>query len=204
MRLGIFGGTFDPIHYGHLLLAECCLEAQTLDQVWFMLAATPPHKQQQDISPSSARLEMVNLAIAGHAALKSSSLELDRGGVSYTVDTLTQILQEDPNCELFLLLGTDSWHDLPNWHKPEEICQLATPLVVHRAGEKAPDFTKAASFCSPERLAQIEQGQVIMPAIDLASSELRARIAADKSLKYRTPAAVEQYILQHQLYRPGP
>ena len=189
MRLGIFGGTFDPIHYGHLLLAECCLEAQTLDQVWFMLAATPPHKQQQDISPSSARLEMVNLAIAGHSALKSSSLELDRGGVSYTVDTLTQILQEDPNCELFLLLGTDSWHDLSNWHKPEEICQLATPVVVHRAGEKAPDFTTAASFCSPERLAQIEQGQVIMPAIDLASSELRARTAAAKSLKFRTPAS---------------
>ena len=204
MRISLFGGTFDPIHYGHLLLAECCLEAQTLDQVWFMLAATPPHKQQQDISPSSARLEMVNLAIAGHSALKSSSLELDRGGVSYTVDTLTQILQEDPNCELFLLLGTDSWHDLSNWHKPEEICQLATPVVVHRAGEKAPDFTTAASFCSPERLAQIEQGQVIMPAIDLASSELRARTAAAKSLKFRTPAAVEQYILQHQLYRPGP
>ena len=204
MRLGIFGGTFDPIHYGHLLLAECCLEAQQLDQVWFMLAATPPHKQQQTISPSSARLEMVNLALAGHSALKSSSLELDRGGVSYTVDTLAHILQADPDTELFLLLGTDSWHDLPNWHKPEEICQLAIPIVVHRAGEKAPDFKAAASFCSTERLTQIEQSQVIMPAMDLASSELRARIVANKSPKSQTPAAVEQYILQHQLYRPAP
>jgi len=204
MRLGIFGGTFDPIHYGHLLLADCCLEVQHLDQVWFMLAATPPHKQQQAISPNNARLEMVNLALAGHSALKSSSLELERGGVSYTVDTLAHILQETPDCELFLLLGTDSWHDLPNWHKPKEICQLATPVVVHRAGEKIPDFTTAADFCSPEQLRQIEQSQVIMPAMDLASSDLRARIAADKSLRFRTPAAVEQYILQHQLYRPTP
>ena len=201
MRLGILGGTFDPIHYGHLLLAECCLEAQALDQIWFMLAATPPHKQQQPISPGTARLEMVNLAVAGHPALQTSSLELDRGGISYTVDTLAQILQDDPACELFLLLGSDSWQDLPNWHEPARICQLATPIVVNRAGEPAPAFTVTAGFLAPERLAEIDQLQVVMPSIDLTSSGLRARAATGKSLKYRTPAAVEQYIDQHQLYR---
>lgn len=200
MRLGILGGTFDPIHYGHLLLAECCLEAEGLDQIWFMLAATPPHKLQQTISPAKARLEMVNLALAGHPVFKSSSLELDRGGVSYTVDTLAEILHGDPGCELFLLLGADSWQDLPNWHQPAEICQLATPIIVNRAGGPAPDFTIAADLLSPDHLSETQPLHVTMPAIDLTSSDLRARAAAGQSLRYRTPSAVEQYIEQHQLY----
>ena len=204
MRLGIFGGTFDPIHYGHLLLAECCLESHALDAVWFMLAATPPHKQEQPISPGDVRLEMLNLALAGHPTFLASTLELDRGGLSYTVDTLAQILEEDSKRELFLLLGADSWQDLPNWHQPQQVCELATPIVVNRGGETVPDFSLADHFLSPKLLEQIRQLHVQMPAMDLTSSGLRARTQAGQSLRYRTPAAVQQYIQQHQLYQlPG-
>ena len=166
-----------------------------------MLAATPPHKQEQLISPNDVRLEMLNLALAGHPTFQASTLELDRGGLSYTVDTLAQILEEDSQRELFLLLGADSWQDLPNWHQPQQICELATPIVVNRGGEPTPDFSLADHFLTPTLLEQIRQMHVQMPAMDLTSSGLRARIQAGKSLRYRTPAAVQQYIHQHQLYQ---
>ena len=101
----------------------------------------------------------------------------------------------------FLLLGSDSWQDLPNWHQPEQICQLATPIVVNRAGEADPSFNLTADFLTAEQLTEIRQHHVVMPSIDLTSSDLRARAASGKSLTYRTPAAVEQYIRQHELYR---
>lgn len=134
MRLGIYGGTFDPIHYGHLLLAECCREQCQLDQVWFMPAEVPPHKQAQPLTAGRQRVEMLQLAIGGHEAFAVSRLELERGGVSFTVDTLAQLHQEDPTRELFLLLGADSLLDLPNWREPERICSLATLVVVGRPG----------------------------------------------------------------------
>ena len=201
MRLGILGGTFDPIHLGHLLLAECVLETHSLDEIWFMLAAKPPHKQQQEISPDQVRLDMLTLALAGHPAFIASSLELKRGGISYTVDTLAEIQDDHPSWELFLLLGADSWQDLPGWHEPARICELATPIVLNRGGEPKPDFALGAPFLTPEQLVQVQDMHVQMPAIDITSSDLRSRARKGRTLRYRTPAAVEQYIKEHQLYR---
>src|SRR6476620_9979736 len=115
MRLGLYGGSFDPIHYGHLLLAECARETLQLDEVWLMPAAVPPHKQSRELAPAKHRLAMLELALAGHEQIKSSHIGIDRGGVSYTVDTLTAIRQQHPDTMIFLLMGADSLHDLPTW-----------------------------------------------------------------------------------------
>jgi nicotinate-nucleotide adenylyltransferase len=201
MRLGIYGGSFDPVHYGHLLLAESCREQLQLDQVWLIPAAVPPHKQSLGRTSGKHRLEMLELALAGSNQLLPSSLELDRGGVSYTVETLSAIAQEHPAAELFLLLGADSIHDLPNWREPQRICELALPAVVRRGGASEPDFSVLKPLVSSQRLDQIRASQVPMPLIELSSTDLRLRAAQGQSLRYRTPRAVEKYIETHGLYR---
>src|SRR5688500_16461341 len=105
MRLGVFGGSFDPVHYGHLLLAETCREQAKLDQIWFIPAAVPPHKQDREMTPAKLRVEMLQLAVGGTDYFRVNTLEIDRGGVSYTVDTLAEIKQQLDNVELFLLMG---------------------------------------------------------------------------------------------------
>jgi nicotinate-nucleotide adenylyltransferase len=201
MRLGIFGGSFNPVHYGHLLLAECCREACRLDEVWLVPAAVPPHKQDREISPARQRIDMLELALAGNDHLRVATLEIDRGGVSYTVDTLRAIEAERPGVELFLLMGADSLRDLATWREPAEICRLAYPIVVRRSGAPEPDLQCLRDFVSPPRLEQIRGLQVQMPIIELSASDLRARAASGRSLRYRTPRAVEKYIETHGLYR---
>lgn len=201
-RLGIFGGTFDPVHYGHLLLADCCREQCSLDEVWFLPAASPPHKRQRTLTSAQARIEMLELAIGGYAPFSVCTLEVDRGGLSYTVDTLVEIKQletrqERPEAELFFLMGGDSWRDLPSWKQPERICQLAT-LVIVRRPQSPPIELAGLPQAGPSSLPPLV---VEMPQMDLSSSELRERVAAGRSIRYRTPRAVEKYIETHGLYR---
>ncbi len=200
MRLGLYGGSFDPVHYGHLLLAECCRETLRLDEVWLIPAAIPPHKQTQQKAAGKHRLQMIELALAGHEQIRASSLEIDRGGVSYTVETLAQVHQLHPRATLFLLMGADSLHDLPTWRQPDRICALSLPTVVRRGGAAEPDFGVLAPLVSAERLAMIRSAQVRMPLIELSSTDLRERAAGGQSLRYRTPRAVEKYIETHGLY----
>jgi nicotinate-nucleotide adenylyltransferase len=201
MRLGIFGGTFDPVHFGHLLLAESAREQLRLDEVWFIPAATPPHKRDRELTPAKQRLEMLELGIAGNEAFRVSTLELDRGGVSYTADTLRQILQQHPDAELFLLMGADSLRDLVTWREPEEVCRLAVPAVVRRGGQPDLDFSVLQSLVSPERLETIRASEVAISAVDFSSTDLRERAANGRSLRYRTPRAVEKFIETQKLYR---
>jgi nicotinate-nucleotide adenylyltransferase len=201
MRLGIFGGSFNPVHYGHLLLAETCREQARLDQVWFVPNFLSPLKQDQPPAPPKQRLEMLQLAIGGHEAFHLSTIELDRGGVSYTVDTLAEITKQRPDAELFFLLGADSLVDFPRWREPQRICELATPLVVRRHGSPEPHYEMLAPLLPPVRLATVRQLTVDMPIIELSSTDLRRRAAAGQSLRYRTPRAVEKYIETHGLYR---
>jgi nicotinate-nucleotide adenylyltransferase len=200
-RLGIFGGSFDPVHYGHLLLAECCREQCRLDEVWFLPAAAPPHKLGHDLAPAKARVEMLELAISGHEAFRVSPLEIERGGVSYTVETLRAIRTQEPRAELFLLLGADSLRDLPTWREPAEILALATPAVVSRAGSAEPDFSPLANLVDAARLEVIKSSQIGMSLVELSSTDLRQRAADGRSLRYRTPRAVEKYIETQGLYR---
>ncbi len=204
MRLGIFGGTFDPVHYGHLLLAEWCREARALDEVWFIPAATAPHKQHQTAATAADRTEMLRLATGGHPAFTVSPMEIDRGGVSYTVDSLAQIRAAHADAELFLLMGSDSLADLVHWREPAQICELSLPVVVHRGGTMPPDFGPLATLVSPERIDAIKNHVVDMPLVELSSSEIRRRAATGLSIRFQTPRAVEAYIESHGLYRPAP
>jgi nicotinate-nucleotide adenylyltransferase len=201
MRLGLLGGSFDPVHYGHLILAECCREQCRLDAVWFVPAAVPPHKQSQTLSAPADRIEMLKLAIGGHEAFDVYAGEIERGGVSYTVETLQRLHDDQPDRELFFLMGADSLADLPNWREPDRICALAIPVVVRRAGAPEPDDSVLSRLMPPQRLEIARQHRVEMPTIDLSSSDLRRRVAASQSIRYRTPRAVEKYIEAQRLYQ---
>jgi nicotinate-nucleotide adenylyltransferase len=200
LRLGIFGGTFDPVHYGHLLLAECCREQCRLDDVWFLPAAVPPHKQDRELTPANRRIEMLELAIAGNSAFSVCRYESDRGGVSYTVDTLTHFHEELPGRELFFLLGADMLLDLPHWRNAPRVCELALPIVVRRPGCGPIDFDFLRDIASPERIELVRRSQVEMPAIGISGTELRRRVSLDLSIRYQVPRAVEMYIETHGLY----
>jgi nicotinate-nucleotide adenylyltransferase len=144
---------------------------------------------------------MLELALAGNERLRASALEIDRGGVSYTVETLAAVHEQVAGATLLLLMGADSLHDLPTWREPARICELAVPAVVRRGGSPEPDFSVLTQLVSPQRLAEIRAAQVQMPLIELSSTDLRHRAAAGQSLRYRTPRAVEKYIETHRLYR---
>lgn len=200
-RLAVFGGSFDPVHFGHLRLAECCQSRHRLDRVWFVPAASAPHKQRRAPAPAPDRAEMLELVLAEYDRFELCRIELDRGGVSYTVDTLSEIRDQAPRAELFLLLGADSLEDLPNWRRPAEICRIATPVVVRRPGRPRLDFEPLGRFLPPERVEEIRQAQVDMPACDISSTEIRRRVACGKSIEELTPAPVVDFIHRRGLYR---
>ena len=203
MRLGLLGGTFDPIHYGHLMLAECCREQCRLDQVFFLPAAVPPHKQARAVTSTENRVAMIEAALEGQSSIAVSRYEVDRGGVNYTVHTLEHFHREFPQAEFFFIMGADMLADLPNWREAPRVCTLATPTVARRAGTKPPDFDLLHTITSAERIEQMRLHQVEMPEIGISSSEIRRRVAAGSSIRYWTPPAVEQYICTHGLYRGG-
>lgn len=204
MQIGILGGTFDPVHYGHLLLAETCREQCGLDQVWFLPAAVPPHKRERELTPAVRRVEMLELAIGGHEPFRVCRLEAERGGVNYTAETLAIIQQQQPQATLFFLMGADSLRDLPTWREPVRICELAIVVAVRRSGSPEPQFAQLEAITTPARLALMERFQVEMPIVDLSSTDLRQRAARGASLRFRTPRAVEKYIETHGLYREPP
>ena len=200
-RLGILGGSFDPVHYGHLLLAEACREQCELDRVLLIPAAVSPHKQGQQRTPSKDRVQMLRLAIGGHERFSVSTIEIDRGGVSYTVETLAALAEKHPDSVFFFLMGADSLNELPTWREPKRLCALATPVVVRRAEAPEPDFGALSEIVDDERLGEIRRHQVEMPIIELSSTDIRERVSAGKSIRYQTPRAVEKYIETHGLYR---
>lgn len=199
MKIGIFGGTFDPVHFGHLILAEQCREQCQLDEVWFVPAAVPPHKSTSRISPARCRCDMVQFAISGHAAFRLSTIEIDRPGPSYTVTTLEQLKSEDDSRELFLLIGADSLRDLPLWRQPDRILELATVVAVNR-GQPAPiDWSALRSISNG--LAESKIISIAMPGVDFSSTDIRKRVSENRSIRYLLPRAVEVYIDENRLYR---
>lgn len=198
MRRGVLGGTFDPIHIGHLILA---MEAQTvlaLDRVTFVPAGQPWRKADRAVSPPADRLAMVRLAIEGEPAFDGSPIEVEREGPSYTVETLTALAASGD--ELFLILGADAAADLPNWKAPEEIARLASVAVALRPGWDEAGVRRAVASVRGlgERLIFFP-----MPLIAVSGTELRARCRDGGSVRYYTPDAVARYIMEHALYPPG-
>jgi nicotinate-nucleotide adenylyltransferase len=200
MRVGVFGGSFDPVHYGHLRLAEACREAARLDLVLFMPAATAPHKRDVPLASAKDRVEMLKLAIGGHEAFAVSALELERGGVSYTVDTLTELAKVHAGAELFLLMGADTFLDLPNWRAPKRVIELALPLVVRRGGMDAPGEAAFAWIDEPRR-SEIRAAMVEMPVSEISSSGIRRAVGEGRSVRYLVPRAVEKYVETQGVYR---
>jgi nicotinate-nucleotide adenylyltransferase len=195
MRLGLFGGTFDPIHLGHLILAEQCREALELDRVWFVVTAMPPHKAGNR-TPVAHRLEMARIAVAGHAAFEVSEIEAKRPGPHYSVETLTDLRRERPGDDLFFLIGADSLVDLPTWRQPDAIARLATIVVVNRPGlDRSPAVL-------PDLGPDTHPLQAVtIPPIGISSTDLRRRLAEGRSVRFMVPRGVAAYIEAHGLYR---
>lgn len=201
-RIGIFGGTFNPVHLAHLIVAEQCREVGRLDDVWFVPAAHPPHKQDQTLTPFERRVEMLELAIAGNSSFRVDLTEKERAGPSFTADTLDELSRRHSDCEFFLIIGSDSLRDLPGWYEPRRIVENAGLLVMLRAHCPMPsvESLRAALKLPPElelRLTMVPSPMVV----DISSHDLRQRVRDGRSIRYLVPRAVECYIHEKQLYR---
>ncbi|WP_013626977.1 nicotinate-nucleotide adenylyltransferase [Rubinisphaera brasiliensis] len=199
MKIGILGGTFDPVHLAHLLLAETCREECGLDQVRLLPASNPPHKQGETISPAKQRIAMLEFAVAGFPEFVVDRREIKRDGLSYTWQTLTEFREEFPEDELFFLMGSDSLRDLMTWKNPETIAELATLVAVNR-GPISEEQMNAYLEPLPEVIRKAIRF-VQMPAVDISASEIRDRARAGRSLRFLTPRPIERYIVEQGLYR---
>ncbi len=198
MDIGILGGTFDPIHYAHLAIAEEARTQVGLERVVFVPAGQPPHKLDEVITPAHHRLAMLKLALASNPHFLISQVDLERPGPCYTADTLA-LLQEKwgPEAELYFIIGADSLLEMHTWYHPERIIELARLIVAPRLGR---------SF----HLAQLEKSlpglsrrvlTIQTPLLEISSTDLRRRVREGKSIKYYLPEEVEAYIFEHGLYR---
>jgi nicotinate-nucleotide adenylyltransferase len=201
MRVGVYGGTFDPVHLGHLILAEQCREQGRLDQVWFTPAPRPPHKLDQPPTRFEQRVEMLQLALASQPAFQIDEIEKERSGPSYTVETLAELHRRHPGDEFFLLIGGDSLADLPHWREPRRILQLAGILVMERPGHILPPTEQLRAQFGLAEAEELRVQILDAPLIDIASRDLRQRAAEGRSIRYLVPRAVECYIQERRLYR---
>lgn len=221
MKLGIFGGTFDPPHLGHLIVAQDAALALALDRVLFVPAGTPPHKRDRQLSPAAARLAMVEAATAGNDRFSVEPWELEQPGPSWTVETLRHLRKQYPAAELWLLLGADQWAEFPAWKGPEEILSMACVGVIGRTGElhSTTEDTESTELrqreaqrladalrpqCPPWLKHELDQDRVAFvnaTRIDISSSEVRRRVGVGESVRYLVPDAVVEIIFREQLYR---
>jgi nicotinate-nucleotide adenylyltransferase len=197
MRLGVFGGTFDPVHYGHLVAAEEVRYRLRLDKVLFVPAGMPPHKLDHDITPTRHRLAMLELAIASNPGFALSRVDVDRHGPCYTVDTLALLHEEyGPGTELFFLMGMDSLAEILTWKEPERLIRLAQIVVVGRPGFQADvDELDKVLPGAAERISIVDT-----PLMEVSSSDIRQRVREGAPIRYQVPEAVEAYIRAHRLY----
>ncbi len=197
MRLGVFGGTFDPVHYGHLVAAEEVRYRLRLDKVLFVPAGMPPHKLDHDITPTRHRVAMLELAIASNPGFALSRVDIDRHGPCYTVDTLALLHEEyGPGAELFFLMGMDSLADILTWKDPERLIRLARIVVVGRPGFQADvDELDKVLPGAAERICIVDT-----PLMEVSSSDIRQRVREGAPIRYQVPEAVEAYIRAHRLY----
>ncbi len=199
-RIGIFGGSFNPVHLGHLVAAQDALEHMGLARVIFLPAAQPPHKHGIPLAPAADRLAMIRLAIAGDARFEVSDDELNRGGVSYTVDTLRRFRERLPDAQLYFLIGGDSLLELHTWREIEQVLQLAEIVTVGRPGV-ALDRLNASTLRLPDPWpARLAANLVAGHRIDISSTDIRNRISKHQTIRYLVPDAVERYILDQKLY----
>jgi nicotinate-nucleotide adenylyltransferase len=195
-RLGVMGGTFDPIHHGHLFIAEEARVHFGLEQVLFIPNNTPPHKDNRRVSDAQHRFAMTELAVASNPHFACSSLELDREGASYTVETLLALRQQHPGTELFYLTGVDAVAEILTWKRHEEVIQLARFVAAARSGYEPEILAERLPRSYQQRIEILHS-----PALEISSTDLRRRIAENRPIRYLVPDDVVEYIEQNELYR---
>jgi nicotinate-nucleotide adenylyltransferase len=218
LRLGILGGTFNPIHNGHIAIARQAREALGLDQILFIPAGDPPHKQDRSLAPAKDRYEMVRLAIASEATFALSDVEIRRSGKSYTVDTIRLLQQEyGPQTRLSFLIGLDAFLDLPSWREPETLLRLCSFVVISRPGLLFQTLATMALLppLPAQSLADLDTGRIStldipigtqhltclrLPPSEESASDIRMRIRQGLPVANQLPPLVESYILHHHLY----
>ncbi|MNI24527.1 Nicotinate-nucleotide adenylyltransferase [compost metagenome] len=192
MKVGIMGGTFDPLHIGHMMAAESARDTYSLDEVWFMPSHIPPHKHEAGAAGTD-RLAMVQHAVAGNEAFRILDWEILRGGVSYTIDTVRSLKEEYPQHEFYFIVGADMVEYLPKWHGIQELVKLLTFIGVGRPGTPL-DLAALPSFIADKVLL------ADMPQVDISSTMLRARAASGRSIRYMVPEQVYEYVQRSGLY----
>jgi len=198
-RIGVFGGSFDPVHTGHLTIAQDAVEQLELDRLIFVPAAVPPHKKDVKLAEGRHRFEMLQLATEGNLSFEVSDMELQRGGVSYTFDTITQIQFEHPGAELFFIVGLDSLVELHCWRNVDELLELCTVVPFARGGEDPARVAAKIQLSEPWKTRLMER-LIRIHEIEISASEVRMRLAEGLSIRYLVPPEVEMYIAEHHLY----
>ena len=215
-RLGILGGTFNPIHYGHLAAAEEVRDRLKLERIVVIPSHLPPHKFEEEVPSAVQRLEMVRLATTGNPFFEPSEIEIKRGGRSYTIDTVEALRQEFPGTELYFITGLDSFLEIQTWHQWERLLSLCNFVVISRPGYHFVDLAKI-SFMegAAHELAGLDRGDLkqamvrsaaftifleMIPLFDISSTDIRNRVKAGVSIKYLLPEAIETYIIKNKLY----
>jgi nicotinate-nucleotide adenylyltransferase len=200
-RLGILGGTFDPPHFAHLILAQHAYEELSLNKVLFVPAGEPPHKNHTR-TPVNQRLIMLELALDEDPRFELSRVEIERPGPHYTIDTVRIIQRKNPDSELFFIMGGDVYRDLPNWDRPQEMfetCKLAV-AVMRRPGFGNPDLRLDMH---ENVIPQLEENAMLLtsPLVEFSSTDIVDRLTAGRSIRYMVPDSVLEYIAQHELYK---
>lgn len=214
-RIGLFGGTFDPIHLGHVRAAREVLERFGLDRILFIPSCLPPHKERTGLAPARDRLRMVELACAGEPRFAASSLEVDAGGRSYSIRTLERVRELYPGTRAFFIVGADAFLEIGTWREHERVLAEALFIVMTRPGSRLEDAAGVVVGPLRDRIRAITDGEAVTEAVledhrifllpiralDISSTEVRRRVRAGETVAGLVPEAVAEYILLHRLYR---
>jgi nicotinate-nucleotide adenylyltransferase len=203
MKIGLFGGTFDPIHVGHLISAENVRELYGLDKIIFIPSAQPPHKRLSLVTPAKWRLKMVQLAIQNNPFFECSSIEIDKPGVSYTIETIQEYRKHYSKKELFFIVGSDSLFEMHSWYRIEDLVQLCEFIFVHRPGYALWEDQLKRLKLPSKVLKVLMKHPVQLDPVGVSSSEIRKRIAEERSIRYLLPAKVQKMIFEKKIYQGG-
>jgi len=199
-RIGLFGGSFNPIHIGHLISARAMREQLQLDQVIFLPSQQPPHKDAKQLAPAHHRAKMVQAAIVGENGFAFDDFDLNRGGPCYTIETVVHFQKEYSAAKLYWFIGADSLMELRTWHRAKELISMCTIVTAARPPH-APDWHALEVAFGPELTGKLRTGLMETPTIDISATKIRRRVADGLSIRYLVPEVVREHIESHKLYR---
>ncbi len=200
MRLGVYGGSFDPIHLGHLLLAESAYRQMRLDRIDFIPRSDSWRPKHRFPITGEDRYQMTLRAVAPYPEFAVSRYELDTPGALYSADTLQYYRDAYPDDEVFFIVSSETFNDLPLWHSPERVCQLASIIIAQRCGYPPPNFDALRNFLPSDKIEGFRRQVVEMPQVEISSSSIRQRVSTGESVRFMVPDAVAEYIQEKNLY----